>query len=78
MYSALTKSDEDKTPYFDCFNWNTKFFCNNESHLTGVCISVMSECKCFGERGNINSIYKKKLLESDEAPRALVFLESRK
>lgn len=40
-------------------------------------ISVMSECKCFGEKGNINSI-KKKLLESDEAPRALVFLESRK
>lgn len=56
MYSALTKSDEDKTPYFDCFN----YFCNNESHLTGVCISVMSECKCFGERGYINSIKKKK------------------
>lgn len=73
MYSALTKSDEDKTPYFDCFN----YFCNNESHLTGVCISVMSECKCFRERVNINSI-KKNLLESDEAPRALVFLESRK
>lgn len=54
-----------------------KIFCSNEIHLTGVCISVMSECKCFGERGNINSI-KKNLLESDEAPRALVFLESRK
>lgn len=54
MYSVLIKSDEDKIFYFDCFN----YFCNNESYFIGVCIFVMFECKCFGERGYINFIKK--------------------
>lgn len=58
MYSVLIKSDEDKIFYFDCFDWNINYFCNNESYFIGVCIFVMFECKCFGERGNINFIKK--------------------
>lgn len=36
-----------------------KIFCSNEIYFIGVCIFVMFECKCFGERGNINFIKKK-------------------